>query len=148
MLSELEDARAKITSSRVYVSNEKENDQERLMGIKRQLTILRKEFEDSKMKWHQVLDGLRKRKASEEVKVRSLNEKFRQEVGEIAAMTRAARESVASMDGRIDAARVRAATGQIFRSRRPTRSQAVQGPAAARRPGSSRPSRGSVCLAR
>ena len=114
LLSELEDARAKITSSRVYVSNEKENDQERLMGIKRQLTILRKEFEDSKMKWHQVLDGLRKRKASEEVKVRSLNEKFRQEVGEIAAMTRAARESVASMDGRIDAARVRAAEREAY----------------------------------
>ena len=66
------------------------------------------------MKWHQVLDGLRKRKASEEVKVRSLNEKFRQEVGEIAAMTRAARESVASMDGRIDAARVRAAEREAY----------------------------------
>ena len=73
----------------------------------------RAELEEKRLKWHSTLEALRRRKAQEETRVRSLSEALGRELRELSDAEGAVRQRLEGMEGRLEEAEQRAEAREV-----------------------------------
>jgi Ran GTPase-activating protein (RanGAP) involved in mRNA processing and transport len=108
LTAELEGTRQRGIEGRTQASQQRKDDEEALVTAKRRVSLKKAEWDDMRQQWQASLESLRRRKQTEESKVRALTDQCASTLHGLAKEERGARERLDELSVKVDSQRLKA----------------------------------------